>query len=186
MFDNYQMQGLFDEMFEQPGQPRPHYAGIAERLGGLGREEFAKRVRMADLTFRNQGITFTVYSDQKGVEKIFPFDLVPRIVPHPEWEQIEKEKEVFRETHDLNDLCLPNHAPPNWRSGDPLPREWERSKRNEATDEDLTWTQGSPVEYTAKQKADYDAYLLRQQRKKSESDASSSRGGQEPESPEKG
>jgi uncharacterized circularly permuted ATP-grasp superfamily protein len=90
MFDNYQMQGLFDEMFEQPGRPRPHYSGIAERLGALGREEFAKRVRMADLTFRNQGITFTVYSDQKGVEKIFPFDLVPRIVPHREWEQIEK------------------------------------------------------------------------------------------------
>lgn len=90
MFQNYQMDGLFDEMFERAGVPRAHYASIAERLGSLGRGEFAKRVRMADLTFRNQGITFTVYSDQAGVEKIFPFDLVPRIVPDREWQQIEK------------------------------------------------------------------------------------------------
>jgi uncharacterized circularly permuted ATP-grasp superfamily protein len=90
MFSNYQMQGLFDEMFEQPGRARPHYRAVFERLAALGREEFAKRVRMADLTFRNQGITFTVYSDQAGVEKIFPFDLVPRIVPDREWISIEK------------------------------------------------------------------------------------------------
>lgn len=90
MFENYQMEGLFDEMFERPGEPRAHYSGIMERLGKLGRDEFARRVRMADLTFRNQGITFTVYSDQAGVEKIFPFDLVPRIVPHVEWDQIER------------------------------------------------------------------------------------------------
>lgn len=89
MFDNYQMDGLFDEMFENPGTPRPHYQTVADRLATLGQEEFAKRVRMADLTFRNQGITFTVYSDRAGVEKIFPFDLVPRIVPHDEWKTIE-------------------------------------------------------------------------------------------------
>jgi len=55
---------------------------------GMGAEAFARRVRMADVTFRNQGITFTVYSDQRGVEKIFPFDLVPRIVPAGEWDVI--------------------------------------------------------------------------------------------------
>ena len=41
---------------------------------------------MTDMLFRNQGITFTVYSDTRGVEKIFPFDLVPRIVPADEWD----------------------------------------------------------------------------------------------------
>ena len=45
---------------------------------------------MADVTFRNQGITFTVYKDAAGVEKIFPFDLVPRIVPADEWDDIER------------------------------------------------------------------------------------------------
>jgi uncharacterized circularly permuted ATP-grasp superfamily protein len=90
MFTNYEMDGLFDEMFERPGVPRPHYAEVTARLNSAGRAEFAKRVRMADLTFRNQGITFTVYSDQAGVEKIFPFDLVPRIVPDREWQTIER------------------------------------------------------------------------------------------------
>jgi uncharacterized circularly permuted ATP-grasp superfamily protein len=47
----------------------------------MGADAVSKRVRMADVTFRNQGITFTVYGDKRGVEKIFPFDLVPRIVP---------------------------------------------------------------------------------------------------------
>ena len=41
------------------------------------------------------------------------------------WEEIEREKEVFRETHELNDSCLPTHASPHWRTGNPLPREWE-------------------------------------------------------------
>ena len=90
MFESYQVDGLFDEMFESQGAPRAHYAAAASRLQALGSESFARRVKMADVTFRNQGITFTVYSDQRGVEKIFPFDLVPRIIPSNEWDHIEK------------------------------------------------------------------------------------------------
>ena len=45
---------------------------------------------MADVAFRNQGITFTVYGDATGVERIFPFDLMPRIIPAPEWDTIER------------------------------------------------------------------------------------------------
>jgi uncharacterized circularly permuted ATP-grasp superfamily protein len=90
MFDNYQTNGVFDEMFVEPGVARPHYASIAARLQAMGPAAFERRRRMADVSFRNQGITFTVYSDQRGVEKIFPFDLVPRIVPADEWTQIEQ------------------------------------------------------------------------------------------------
>src|SRR5271165_4368941 len=90
MFENYEADGLFDEMFDRVGSPRPHYRAVVERLRGLGADAFARRVKMADVTFRNQGITFTVYSDQRGVEKIFPFDLVPRIIPANEWDHIEK------------------------------------------------------------------------------------------------
>ena len=90
MFESYEVNGLFDEMFEAHGGPRPHYAAAASRLQALGSESFARRVKMADVTFRNQGITFTVYNDQRGVEKIFPFDLVPRIIPSAEWDHIEK------------------------------------------------------------------------------------------------
>jgi len=90
MFDNYQVDGLFDEVFALDGQPRPHYKSLLSRLAGLGQSAFEKRRRMTDVLFRNQGITFTVYSDTRGVEKIFPFDLIPRIVPADEWDVIER------------------------------------------------------------------------------------------------
>lgn len=90
MFNDYSVNGIFDEMFDATGAPRPHYISVAKRLTEIGRDAIQRRHRMADLSFRNQGITFTVYSDQVGVEKIFPFDLVPRIIPANEWEQIEK------------------------------------------------------------------------------------------------
>ena len=90
MFEQYEIDGLYDEMFAAAGQPRAHYAAAAARLRGMGHAAFTKRVRMADLTFRNQGITFTVYKDSAGVEKIFPFDLIPRIIPADEWAHIDK------------------------------------------------------------------------------------------------
>jgi len=90
MFDNYQVDGLFDEVFASEGHPRKHYSSLVTRLKGLGHGTFEKRRRMTDVLFRNQGITFTVYSDTRGVEKIFPFDLVPRIVPADEWDLIER------------------------------------------------------------------------------------------------
>src|SRR2546430_10414641 len=89
MFEQYQVDGLFDEMFQAPGAPREHYAPVAEQLSRLDANALARRRRMADVAFRNQGITFTVYSDARGVEKIFPFDFVPRIIPADEWDTIE-------------------------------------------------------------------------------------------------
>ncbi len=90
MFQSYEADGLFDEMFMAPGIPRAHYAPIAEKLMKLDLPAFERRRRMADVSFRNQGITFTVYGDTRGVEKIFPFDMVPRIIPADEWDIIER------------------------------------------------------------------------------------------------
>jgi uncharacterized circularly permuted ATP-grasp superfamily protein len=90
MFAGYQVNGIFDEMFEAEGRPREHYRSVITRLNHLGPDAFQRRRRMADLSFKNQGITFTVYSDATGVEKIFPFDLIPRIVPAAEWHLIER------------------------------------------------------------------------------------------------
>jgi uncharacterized circularly permuted ATP-grasp superfamily protein len=90
MFENYEVDGLFDEVFTADGHPRPHYKSLVSRLKSLGRPSFEKRRRMTDVLFRNQGITFTVYSDTHGVEKIFPFDLIPRVVPASEWDVIER------------------------------------------------------------------------------------------------
>src|SRR5438067_2308046 len=90
MFKQYQVDGLFDEMFQAAGSPRSHYAPVAEQLSKLDYSAMARRRRLADVAFRNQGITFTVYNDARGVEKIFPFDIVPRIIPASEWDLIER------------------------------------------------------------------------------------------------
>jgi uncharacterized circularly permuted ATP-grasp superfamily protein len=90
MFDSYEVDGLFDELFAAPGKARRHYAAVYRQLAALDDEAMARRRKMADVVFRNQGITFTVYKDAAGVEKIFPFDLVPRIIPADEWATIER------------------------------------------------------------------------------------------------
>ena len=60
-----------------------------DRLGRLQTHEFQQRRASADLVFVNQGVTFSVYSDRRGVEKILPFDLIPRPVAAAEWAVIE-------------------------------------------------------------------------------------------------
>jgi uncharacterized circularly permuted ATP-grasp superfamily protein len=77
-------------MFEVPGVPREHYQALHKTLLGLPPEELRKRQQAADLTFLHEGITFTVYGSKEGTEKIFPNDLVPRIIPSNEWIKIEK------------------------------------------------------------------------------------------------
>ena len=90
MLQDYHVNGVFDEVFAHDGSPRAHYAALVDGLRQLDAAAFLRRVRMADVSFRNQGITFTVYGDEHGVERIFPFDLVPRIVPHDQWQTIER------------------------------------------------------------------------------------------------
>ncbi|HEY7118498.1 MAG TPA: circularly permuted type 2 ATP-grasp protein [Tepidisphaeraceae bacterium] len=89
MFDRYTIDGLFDEMFHAAQAPRPHYAPVFETLGQIGAGMLDRHRDQADLSFRNLGITFTVYSEKSGVERIFPFDLIPRIIPADEWDTIE-------------------------------------------------------------------------------------------------
>jgi len=81
---------FYDEMFLAPGKPRPHYRVLRDQLYTMTAEIFAERRRVADAAFLYQGITFTVYGQEQGIERIFPFDLVPRIIPHAEWGHIEK------------------------------------------------------------------------------------------------
>jgi uncharacterized circularly permuted ATP-grasp superfamily protein len=70
-------------------QPRPHYHKFRDLFAGLAAEDFDQRRHAVDLAFLRQGITFNVYGDKDGTERIFPFDLVPRIIPAKEWEHIE-------------------------------------------------------------------------------------------------
>ena len=88
-FEGYSTDSFFDEMFESSGSVRPHYRRLFDRYGGMSIEEFEKKRAAADNAFLSQGVTFTVYSDQEGTERIFPFDLIPRIIPPKEWKHVE-------------------------------------------------------------------------------------------------
>ena len=85
----YDSSTFFDEMFREGGEVRPHYRRLAERLGTLPEAEFDQRRAAVDLAFLRRGVTFTVYNDAEGTERIFPFDLIPRIIPAAEWKSIE-------------------------------------------------------------------------------------------------
>jgi uncharacterized circularly permuted ATP-grasp superfamily protein len=80
----------YDEMFENSATPRSHYAALHESLIELGPEELERRDKVADLTMRQQGITFTVYGREQGVERIIPFDPIPRLIAPAEWDRIER------------------------------------------------------------------------------------------------
>src|ERR1700693_1780045 len=90
LFGDYQVGPFYDEMFSAPDVPRTHYAKIFEKLGAMMPAQFEERRQLADLSFLLQGITFTVYSDGRGTERLFPFDLIPRILSHSEWERIDR------------------------------------------------------------------------------------------------
>src|SRR6267154_1336872 len=77
-------------MFESPGQPRSHYQALFRTLLELPPEELRKSQQGADLSFLHQGITFTVYGNDQGTERVFPNDLLPRIIPGDEWLKIEQ------------------------------------------------------------------------------------------------
>jgi uncharacterized circularly permuted ATP-grasp superfamily protein len=87
LFREYALTG-FDELFAEPGRPRPHYAPLHARLADLGPDDLERRSRLADRVLRTQGITFTVYGRGRGVERIMPFDPIPRLVPADEWDRI--------------------------------------------------------------------------------------------------
>lgn len=90
LFDDYSAHPTaWDELFDRDGNPHPHCAALVERLGKLKQTEFQSKRASADLAFVNQGVTFSVYSDRRGVEKIFPFDLIPRTIPASEWVGLE-------------------------------------------------------------------------------------------------
>ena len=87
---NYLLDGAYDETFESPGKPRPHYAPLLEMFASLPADEIRRRKHSADLSFLNQGITFTVYGREEGTERIFPYDLLPRLITSAEWNYIER------------------------------------------------------------------------------------------------
>src|SRR5579859_507978 len=81
---------FWDEMFAAPGELRPFYAPLGQALSTLSPADVERRQRAADLSFQARGITFAVNQGTEGLEKIMPFDLVPRIITAAEWRTIER------------------------------------------------------------------------------------------------
>jgi uncharacterized circularly permuted ATP-grasp superfamily protein len=118
-FPNYQLGQAYDEMFTGAGVPRPHYQTLYRTLLDLPADDLRKSQQAADLSFLHQGITFTVYGNKEGTEKIFPNDLLPRIIPSHEWQKIEQGlkqritalnlflKDIYHEGHILADRVVP-------------------------------------------------------------------------------
>src|SRR5581483_1336012 len=118
-FSLYEVQSAFDEMFRGPGRPRSHYRPLYSRLLSLRPDELRRSKQEADLSFFNQGITFAVYGRSEGTERIFPHDLLPRIISSAEWETNERGltqritalnlflKDVYHERRILHDGIIP-------------------------------------------------------------------------------
>ncbi len=108
-------------MLADDGSVRPHYRSVVEGFGRLNSSEWAQRQTATDLAFMRSGVTFTVYSDSQGTERIFPFDLVPRVIPATEWTQIERGliqritalnlflHDIYHDQKILKDRIIPPH-----------------------------------------------------------------------------
>ena len=92
LFEGYEgLPGTFDEFFGLDGRPHLPVAGVVRLLNELGPQEFRRRQKLADTTFLRSGVTFSVYGPDSGnTERIFPFDLIPRIVATEQWRQVER------------------------------------------------------------------------------------------------
>src|SRR5271156_3210271 len=89
-FDSYQTQGFKDEMFDDAGVVRPEARLLLDTIESLDEGQLQQCQQAAERLLLQMGITFNVYGDSAGTEKIFPFDLVPRIVSSAEWNWIER------------------------------------------------------------------------------------------------
>jgi len=118
-FTGYLLGSSYDEMFSAAGVPRAHYSALHRHLIDLPDEQMRRRKSVADQSFLHQGITFTVYGRDEGTERIFPHDLVPRIITSNEWSRVEKGleqriralneflKDIYHEGRILNDNVVP-------------------------------------------------------------------------------
>ena len=89
-FKNYDPGQFYDELFQALGKPRPDAIPLIDRIEALPTEEVQRRHRAAQVALFKLGVTFNVYSDDQGTEKIFPFDIIPRIVSADEWAVLER------------------------------------------------------------------------------------------------
>ena len=101
-FSSYQTDGFYDEMFDADGGARPHARLLLETIESLSDGQLIRYKHAAERLLLQLGITFNVYGDSAGTERIFPFDLIPRIVSSEEWDRIERG--LKQRIHALNEF----------------------------------------------------------------------------------
>ncbi len=105
-FESYNPGKFFDEFFEKSGQPRPEAKKLIDRINSFPENELTLRQKAAEAAFMQMGITFGVYGDNKGLEKIFPFDIIPRIINACDWNLVERgvTQRVYALNKFINDI----------------------------------------------------------------------------------
>jgi uncharacterized circularly permuted ATP-grasp superfamily protein len=118
----YHLDSAWDEMFFADGNVRPEYEELLKRFLSMSAEELKARKLSSDASFMTQGVTFTVYGREEGTERIFPYDLLPRIITGREWERIEKGltqritalnlflRDIYHDGKILNDGVIPREV----------------------------------------------------------------------------
>jgi uncharacterized circularly permuted ATP-grasp superfamily protein len=118
----YQSDGFYDEMFDAAGRPRADCVPLHQRMENLSADDLARRQRAADRSMVQLGITFNVYGDNQGRERIIPFDIVPRIIANQEWDWIERGlrqriialnqflEDIYHDQRIIRDGVVPEHV----------------------------------------------------------------------------
>lgn len=121
-FETYEQGDFFDEYFAAPGCPREDVDLLVRSLGDLSEADLRQRQQAAEAVLLHMGITFNVYGDERGTEKIMPFDILPRIVSGREWDRIEdglKQRvyalnlflqDIYGDQKILRDGLIPEHV----------------------------------------------------------------------------
>ena len=90
-FDSYSLDpSIYDEMFQPDGLPREHCRRLHETLRDLSAEELSSVQERVTRSFSTEGISFTVYGDEEGEERIIPIDCLPRVLSGSEWRHLER------------------------------------------------------------------------------------------------
>jgi uncharacterized circularly permuted ATP-grasp superfamily protein len=118
----YESDSFYDEMFDVDGLPRVDCEPLYERMQLMTADDLTRRQRAADRSMVQLGITFNVYGDRQGHERIIPFDIVPRIIANQEWEWIERGlrqritalnlflQDIYHEQRVVHDGVVPEHV----------------------------------------------------------------------------
>jgi uncharacterized circularly permuted ATP-grasp superfamily protein len=105
-WNRYRSDGFYDELIQDSGVPRPSARRLADYLAGLSSAELSERRLAAELAIRTMGVTFTVYSEGRNVDRSWPFDIIPRTITSTEWRRTELglQQRVLALNHFIQDI----------------------------------------------------------------------------------